>query len=755
MREILHRRTTLGRILNLLAFLLALQMESSLRATETANAAPRITSAHVGLNNCFKLGCWTPVFVELEAGSDATLAQQLRVEVTTSDSDGVPTTAAANVPAEPSSGTKRLVVFTQIGRVGSSVRVALLAGDHALDEFVLSPAKDATKGHTIVPIPPTNELIVSLGTSSYGLTDAFANRAARGNGMGRKVIELTDSDELPTKWFGYDGVDVMLLPVGDGQFCQKLAKDKERFAALARWVELGGRLVILCEGKNATSLLGTDGALASLTPGKLAEVVRIPERSTIEHYAASADTPGAAIAADVPIFIPRLVNVVGTIEAYAGPRPTDPPLVVRTARGFGEITFVSVEFSSPPLSNWAGRTPFLRNLMRPYLREAGGEETNQKLMTTGVTDLSGALRQQLGSRFAMVKTIGFPVVAVLVLVYLVILGPLDYLVTQRWLRRRMVAWITFPAIILLFAAIAVAVGRWSKGSAVTQLNRIELVDFDTLNGQVRGTFWSAVYSPEARLFDLVVKPQLSGGKLPESTETLFSWWGMPGVGIGGMQTTGSDLGLVRSGYRYSPARDGLEQVPVLMSATKSLIARWNAPVEGKLDADLADAEGLIAGKISNRTGVVLKNARLLYGAWAYRLGNVKVDETIEIGDQLSPRSTKTVVTRDALGDSGTTPGAVESPVFSADQASSRDIVKLMMFYSAAGGLGFAHMPSQYQGYCDLSRQLDLGRAIFVGEAVTGGTTLVDDAGQTIGDDKAGESIVIYRFLLPVKHPKGP
>ena len=37
----------------------------------------------------------------------------------------------------------------------------------------------------------------------------------------------------------------------------------------------------------------------------------------------------------------------------------------------------------------------------------------------------------------------------------------------------------------------------------------------------------------------------------------------------------------------------------------------------------------------------------------------------------------------------------------------------MMFYDAVGGEGFAGLPNRYQADCDLSRLLDLDRAILV------------------------------------------
>jgi hypothetical protein len=388
--------------------------------------------------------------------------------------------------------------------------------------------------------------------------------------------------------------------------------------------------------------------------------------------------------------------------------------------------------------------------------DGAASDSSQRLVTTGFNDLSGALRQQMGRSFRLVVPIGVPIVTGLALAYLLFLGPLDYMFVNRWVRRPLVAWISFPIIVAAFSVIVIAVGNWSKGSANARVNQLELVDIDTMSGQARGTFWATLYSPDARRFDLAVKLPVTASATTNNAEMLFSWWGLPGQGIGGMQTGGADLGIVTTGYSYGPERKSLEQVPVLASATKSLLARWSVESKATIEAAVTDEDGLATGTITNQTGVELRNVRLLYGSWAYRLGTLNAGAQMKVGEELSPRSTKTIVTRDALGESGATATQLEGRVFSAEQATAKDILSLMMFYNMAGGYGFAHLPNHYQAYCDLSRQLELGRAILVGEAPAPSALLVDNkTGQPVGDEELDTAMVVYRFVLPVKREAAP
>jgi hypothetical protein len=135
---------------------------------------------------------------------------------------------------------------------------------------------------------------------------------------------------------------------------------------------------------------------------------------------------------------------------------------------------------------------------------------------------------------------------------------------------------------------------------------------------------------------------------------------------------------------------------------------------------------------------------LLYNGWAYRLGNLEPGRRIDVGEEISPRRAKTIVTQDALGPLPV--GQEDGNMFVAQRATAEQILNLMMFYEAAGGFGFAQLANDYQAYCDLSRLLELGRAIVVADAAEGGSRLVDArSGELLGNDRAGT--VLYVFVV--------
>ncbi len=720
-------------------------------AAVDSTAGPKIGQTELGIKNYFKVGCWTPVRVEVDGLEGR---KKPLVEVTVADSDGVPTIASAPLSTAGAGKGSAAVVYTKVGRVGGSIQISVLTGDRRLGDQTVRPDARAKPDSVAVALPATSELLISFGSVPFGLREAFPNRETDAGQPMRQLVELNRVADLPSDWFGYDGVDVLVVSAANGDLCRELAGDVARYNALTRWIELGGRLVVLCDGQAGKALLSQGGPLARFAPGRLVDIVPFRDTGLLEHFA-GASAPTITMAPGAVLRVPHLADVEGNVEVYAGKQAAELAVVVRSPHGFGEIAFAGIDFSQPPLSDWPGRTAFLQALLRPYIGSSSFGDAPQRLVTRGYNDLGGALRQQLGRSFVSVVPIGFALVAALAILYMVFLGPLDYLFVNRWLRRPWVAWVTFPLIVVAFCGAAVSLAAWRNGGAVTRANRLQLIDVDTLAGRARGTLWTTIYSPTAKQFDFSVQvPELHADST-EQKEGLFSWWGLPGAGIGGMQSGGVDLGIVRSGYRYGVERKSLLGVPILASATKSLIARWAAPVPPMVDAELRDQDGLAVGSITNRTSFPLQNARLLYGTWAYRLGSLNAGQRAELGEQLSPRKVKTIVTHDVLGEAGSATGAGEGQFFAPEKASAREILNLMMFYDAAGGFGFAHLPNRYQAYCDLSRSLELGRAILVADGDGPVAQLVDDASGTAVGDKQDGSAVIFRFVLPVKRRSGP
>jgi hypothetical protein len=728
--------------------LVAATMQAALLTTARAAdgvGEPRIIDVRVGFDATFKVGHWTPIWIDVQ-GSDTLVDPS--IEITVDDNDGVPSTVSVPVP-KPDTPESLITVqaAARSGRMGSPFDVALVSDGKVVHRWRAHTGEvNGVRRHEL---PATGELLVAFGEEPFGWEEAFAGDEG-GSQVTRRAVQLQSSSEMPGNWFAYEAIDVLVFSVGDGRLIGQLAADTQRLSAVRQWVELGGRLVVLCDGKAAPDLLAEGRPLAPLVPGRFVETVRLSQTGPLEHFSErSALISGEG--ARVELAIPRLRDVTGSIEAFAGQQPGDLPLVARGALGLGEVAFAGVDLSAPPLAQWPGRAAFLRALLRPYLASHEAGDSPQSLMTLGYNDLSGALRQRLGSTFRNVTTVKFPVVAALAVFYLALLGPADYWLVHRVLRRPGLAWVSFAALVTVTSVGAYALGAWSKGTGEPRLNQVELVDVDLTSGRARGTYWAAIYSPDSRRYDLGLDvPQL--GDAPRAVgQLLLASWGLPGSGIGGMDAQRIELGLTRTGYRFSAMLDALEDVPILTASTKSLLGRWTASAPSQIEADLSQEDGLALGSLVNRSGGVLKNARLMYGSWAYRLGDLADGEEVQLGQHLNAIQVKTMVARTAGISADRLAGETGRTMFLADRASVHELLNLMMFYEAGGGQGFAELPNRYQGYCDLSRLIQLGRAILVAESPARGSVLIDRAtGSALAHDDDAAAVMV-RFVLPVKN----
>src|SRR5207244_2394343 len=104
----------------------------------------------------------------------------------------------------------------------------------------------------------------------------------------RRLAAIDDVRQLPTRWFAYEGVDLLFLTTGNREFVTALLNDQEnRKEALAEWVRRGGRLIV-STGRNV-DLLASLGPLQPLLPAEVGAKVQVPRLEKLTQYARTAD----------------------------------------------------------------------------------------------------------------------------------------------------------------------------------------------------------------------------------------------------------------------------------------------------------------------------------------------------------------------------------------------------------------------------------------------------------------------------------
>lgn len=722
-----------------------------LAAAQEANQDPAIVGIRMGFGHLYKVGHWTPIELTVRGGRQSLTA---RVRVTLPDGDGARSQVVSERPYQFLPGqTSRALLYVKPGRVDADIEVALLRGPLEASDVVarrvFAPRFEADATHQRTALLTEQELLVGIG-GSIGVEGALrARNTALASGYESRYVEVNSVAQLPTRWYGYDTVDCLILSTSNAEIYRPLSETSAQLVALRQWVERGGKLV-LSVGASADELLGPGGPLASFVPGRYAGATLARPSRSLETFISATEPlpePARSRGGDGRLPAAQIADPRGRVEAQVG---DDLPLVIRSPLGFGEVVFVALDLDQPPLANWSQRDRLVAKLLGFPTVSANANPAQQQ-NPMGFDDLSGQLRAGL-DEFTGVQTAPFWLVALLIIGYIVLIGPVDYFLVKNVFKRMEYTWFTFPAIVLAVSGAAYLMAFRMKGDALL-VNQVEVVDFDLTGSiasdqpqaQLRGAAWINIFSPQVQNYDVTVAPAAPGALAP--ADRLVAWMGLPGAGFGGMNQTTADPPMFSRAYQFSPTLDALSGVPIQVWSTKGFAARWSVAsaelataIEADLQAGFADE---LDGKIISRLDHNLTDCLLAWRGVAFHVGKLEPGESFAIQrvDRL-PLAAELNARRGSTGDpTEITPWDV----------TSRDlpsIIEQMMFHKASGGENYAHRANYYHRFLDLSDHLQMNQAILVGRVQQPLGPLVLN-GKT-PDNPNNKRVSIYRFLLPVK-----
>jgi hypothetical protein len=666
------------------------------------NSRPTITGLRVGFAGSYKVGYWTPVWVTIHGGQEDFTAS---LTVTVPDGDGVPSrvTTPDGRPIQVRAGQDtEALLYAKFGQVYADATIQLRKDDRVFAERTYQSAVDPELGGAL---GAENELIVTLGppigieVQERSVTDEV------GQPQKTQIARLSDAAQLPARWYGFEGVDSLVITTSDPNVYRQLSANSARVEAIDQWIERGGKLV-LSIGKEAIEVSADGGPLTRFLPGKVESLLTLRQAGGLETYADTTDRIDATAVASGQRFqlqAPKFVDVRGHVEAPEG----NLPLVIRTAHGFGEIVTTAFDIDRPPITEWTAREALLNKLLGRTKRPETAESSGGRATTLGYDDLSGQLRSAL-DQFRGVRLVPFAIVAVLIASYILVIGPIDYWFVKRVLKRMELTWISFPLAVVAFSVAAYLLAGWLKGDQL-RVNQVDVIDIDADRGLLRGTMWANVFSPEHDAYELSLTPKLPASFPPANQkegETLLSWMGLPGSSLGGM-AGGSPPSAFNRPYLFSSKLDRLHGVPIAVWSTKAFTARWTMPIDSPVAFNLhSRADGVLLGTVTSNLQTTLTDCYLLYGSWAWPLGRLEPGAAAQLDERSDPQRLDAYLKPYSAG--GDVRKFYDPTTLEADQ-----IVQAMSFYRAAGGTSYAQLANRYQSFIDISNQLAMGRAVLV------------------------------------------
>lgn len=690
-----------------------LAVSAPLRAAE---GLARIESVQVGFRGVVEVGRWSPISVHVSG----TAGTEITLRVTSADAEGRPVRQAATPVALGASSTPLSLVY-QHGPIKSPILVELLQGNEIVAQQTLRHGVESGELQTVSQL---TDFVVCLGDPVLGFERAAQVakeiRRTRPDRVAPLLVQHYSPQqlsELPPDPRGWEAVDVIVI----SPQCQI---DGTLAASLQEWVRRGGRLILFG---------GNEGQWAA-SPG-LMNWLPVKSQGEITHHditSLNVSIPGSAT---LRLREGSLRTGHWTAESGAVlARSLDGPLVVRSGASLGTVTAIALDLNDlpfvrvtderqtlvwealPDLCRWLAGLPRIPTLVE------GSQSPQSDLNPTGVSDLQTQLVNTL-DRFPEVVRPSYWVVLGSALLFLVIVGPLDFLVVHRLLKRPHWTWVSLPVWIVLGGLVGLSAASRTGGDR--ELTRqLDLVTWDAVQGTAHLDSWFTIYSPEHHRYAVKCVP---GAMNPaaQSSSTHMRWAARPEAGFRGLyRETGIGNGAA---VELAEGSQSVTALPLRHGASLVLEAKSHWEQALPVKADFSDeGDGHLKGTFSHQFEGELVDWVLVYGSFAYlpprnsagvespwRAGEEWRAEQIPsrlVVDHLVRMSTRSVERSDRKSVDYSMSRQAYDPL-------NRDLFTLLQtisFNQLAGGTSYTKLTNSALQTEDLSRLVDAHRAVIFG-----------------------------------------
>lgn len=310
--------------------------------------------------------------------------------------------------------------------------------------------------------------IISPESSQFaGLEDINTGR-----GFFARVAYLTIED-LPETAVAWQALDILIIDDSDTS-----QLSPAQTSALSAWVETGGQLVVTGGPNWQKTAVG----LADLLP------VTIKGTVTLDDLPALSNATGLPLAKNSPYLISDSSLRSGELLLHENGLP----ILARRDMGQGAVYFLALDPKLAPLRDWEG-TKYIWEQVANNLSESAPWQNGIQNNYAAETAVSALPNLTIPSAALLI---------IFLLIYTLIIGPINYLILKRY-KKLELAWLTIPAMVLIFSAITYFVGFQIKGNTPI-LNQMSVIygHIESRTGRVQSLL--GLYSPQRATYDLIL-----------------------------------------------------------------------------------------------------------------------------------------------------------------------------------------------------------------------------------------------------------
>lgn len=556
-----------------------------------ADAVSLSVTAHAGYHDVTKQGDWMPVTLDItNKGGDFQGVVQIEPDTGALNLKGAfgpigpLQNASYQIPLSlPAGGVKHLRTYALDVIPGMPVTVRLLQNGHQV---------------TAQAVPSSTNASVLIGVLSDQPTAFDEFGALRfPSSLAPQVVHLTRED-VPESGILLRAFD--LIAIDD--FATDSLTAGQR-AAVADYVANGGSLLI---GSGPT----WRKTVASLKPDVVP--MQLSGTSVIEASGALGGNAGIEVA-------------IGTLNPGARTWLAlgSAPLLVERPVGNGLVTLATFDWAQDPIASWSGSKNLLRQVaVRSFF---GSQSLSGGLGIGGgggfgpyygggagssILSRSSAMMQPL-SNVPALDLPSLKLTGILILLYVLLAGPVNYLVL-RVIGRRELAWITVPSIAVLFAVGAYGIGVGTKGRSV-QTNQIAIVHVLTGSSHAYQESFTGMYAPTRG--DYAVH-------IPGARVAIVP-------GVGGYDSSGIPLA---GGVRVLPEDNSVDLLGVTAFNLRSF-ATEGMVSSPALSAQVTFSQGALVGAVLNQSSIRFSDAVFVAGDSFQALGPIAPGQAVALSLQ--------------------------------------------------------------------------------------------------------------------------
>jgi hypothetical protein len=374
------------------------------------------------------------------------------------------------------------------------------------------------------------------------------------------------------------------IVINDGTAASLTSK---QFTALDQYVRDGGSLILVGGPSWQEALRPLP---AALIPGRITGTATLSDLAALADVQSVNDLSRSRGAVTVSILRKPEGAVLASERGI--------PLAVDDHIGSGNLLYLGFDPAFNPIAHWPGAGTILTRLILRAMPAAAARVPAYQpsgMIPMPFFNLPGS--SNLGNELDNVPSPALPTVVlcgILAGLYVLILGPLSFVVLRR-LRRRGLLWLTIPVGAVLCTGATFGVASALKGNTIL-VNTIAIVRLDGPPSARQAQLYMGLFAPLRGDYRLT----FDGSGYPES---------IPASGYGSSAAGGPPLNLFQEGQ--SP---GIQFLHMNMWSIRGAGLSATVRVRGSVDSSLhINAAGRLVGWVRNRTGLTLIRPAVIAG----------------------------------------------------------------------------------------------------------------------------------------------